>query len=220
MIYVENDFYSNFNNAVKANDEPTIHNMLVDQISTLIARRRGEVIELYQKVGVPVSANPSNEELVNKLISNIKANQKLQAGIGYLITKENDLLVSATKQDRKSETGEQVKKPKKKSTPESTADTVTAIAGTLRIYVDALKGESLNKFKKELTDQSNVKAPNYSGKNFSNADGSGTKSSNKAKKSRKWLWIGLGVAAVATLAYVGHKKGWFKKESLENIPNV
>jgi len=45
MIYVENDFYSNFQGAVKSNDDQSLRTMFVDQLSNIIAKHRGELLE-------------------------------------------------------------------------------------------------------------------------------------------------------------------------------
>lgn len=97
MIYVENDFYSNFQGAVKSNDDQSLKTMFIDQLSGLIANHRGEVLELFQKAGVRTSKNPSNEEIVNLIILNIKINVKLRAGLSFLIAKNNDLLATSVK---------------------------------------------------------------------------------------------------------------------------
>lgn len=209
MIYVDNDFYSNFDNAVKANDDATIQNMMIDQFSTLIAKRRGEVIEMLQKVSVTVTANPTNEELVNKIVSNIRSNKKLQAGMAYLIAKENGILASAQKaaQRTKSEEKDSEEIEGESISTDSTSDTITAISSTIGLLAESLKEERANQFKTDLITQTNTKAPNFS------AASQGTpaaKTPEKKKKSKKLLWWGLGIAAVGGLIYYGNKQGWFK----------
>lgn len=213
MIYVENDFYSNFSNAVKSDDDIAIQNMLVDQISSLIAKRRGELIEMLQtKVGLTLTKNPTNEELSNVVVGNLRKSKKLQRVLAYLIAKQNGILDVSEKSNRtkkraqEEEGGEQ----KEKTTDaEKTANTVASIANTIATLADTLKEERASKFKIELQRQSNRKAPNYSVKAYT--DKNGQKSNNKKKKkSKKMLLIGLGVIAVAGIAYYGYKKGWFK----------
>ena len=85
MIYVENDFYSNFQGAVKSNDDQSLKTIFIDQLSTLIAKHRGEVLELFQKSGVRTSTNPSNEEIVNLIIQNIKINNFSQSEKSILV---------------------------------------------------------------------------------------------------------------------------------------
>jgi hypothetical protein len=142
MIYVENDFYSNFQGAIKSNDDQSLKVMVIDQISTLIAKHRGELLELFQKAGVRTSVNPSNEEIVNLIIENIKVNVKLRAGLSFLIAKNNDLLATAVKNTRKGDKKE--KEKQEKINYEESADTVTYIANSINILMEDLKGESLN----------------------------------------------------------------------------
>ena len=40
MIYLENDFYSNFNSIAQSNDDVSMKNLLIDQISNLIAFKK------------------------------------------------------------------------------------------------------------------------------------------------------------------------------------
>ena len=62
MIYLENDFYSNFNSMVKANDEMAIKEMFIDQISSVVAFNKAGLLDLFKKVGIKTSANPTNKE--------------------------------------------------------------------------------------------------------------------------------------------------------------
>jgi hypothetical protein len=211
MIYVENDFYSNFSSAVQANDDATIHDMMIDQFSTLIARRRGEVIELLQKVGIALTKNPTNEEISNLIVSNLRKSKKLQAGLAYLIAKQNNILEVSEKSKRSNANGEEGEEEGKKVDWNATANTVTAIAGTIGVLADTLRGARAGEFQQNLQNQSNTKAPNYSGQAYGDQEIDKT----SKKKKKKWLWIGLGVVAVAGVAYYGYKKGWFaggKKE--------
>lgn len=208
MIYVENDFYSNFNGAVKSNDEATIESMLIDQLSTIIAKRRGEVIELMQKVKIPLSANPTNEEIANAIVVNLKKNTKLRAGLAYLIAKQNNILSVSEKASRAN--GDEKKEGEEKDSKESkeidwnkTADTVTSIATTISMLADSLTGDRGNNFQKELQNQSNVKAPNYS------ASAYGYNKPQPKKKSKRWIWYVAGAVVLVGVGYYGYKKGWF-----------
>lgn len=209
MIYVENDFYSNFSSAVKADDDVAIQKMLVDQFSSLIARRRGEVIQMLQKVGISVTKNPTNEELSNLIVSNLKKSRKLQAGLAYLVAKQNGILDVSEKSKRKSgangEKEKETQADEKKVDWNQTSSTVTSIANTIGVLADSLQGSRASGFKTELQNQANTKAPNYSGQAYVQQEAQ----AKKKKKSRKWLWITLGVVAVAGIGYYGYKKGWF-----------
>lgn len=204
MIYVENDFYSNFNNAVKSNDDKTIQGMLIDELSTLIANRRGEVIQLFEKVGIPLSAQPSNEEIVKSIVKNLKGNKKLQAGLAYLIAKEHDILASSEKSSRADAENDQSEgDPSQKEIDwNKSADTVTQIAGTIGVLADSLSGERGDQFQEDLKNKTNTKAPNYSADAYTDKK----EVTPPKKKSKKWLWILLGVAVVGGV-YYAYKKG-------------
>lgn len=214
MIYVENDFYSNFQGAVNSSDEVTLKDMIIDQLSTLIAKNRGEVLELFQKSGVKTSPNPSNEEIVNLIIQNIKNNIKLRAGLSFLIAKKNELLATSVKTTR-SEGEKKEKNNSDKIDYEKSADTVTYIANSFNTLVQDLKGEKLTKFQQKLQKQTNAKAPNFSIQAYSKVEGSEQTQTPK-KKSKKWMWILLGVA-VAGGVYYAYKKGMFKKAETGGI---
>ena len=89
MIYLENDFYSNFSSMVESNDDVSLNGMFVDQISNLIAFKKPDLISLFGKIGIKVSNNPTNKELSNTIAKNLKTNKKLQIGIAYLIAENN-----------------------------------------------------------------------------------------------------------------------------------
>lgn len=208
MIYVENDFYSNFQGAVKSTDDNSLKVMIIDQLSTLIAKHRGEVLELFQKAGVRTSANPSNEEIVRLIIENIKVNVKLRAGLSFLIAKNNDLLATAVKNTRnKSDKDKSANKKEEKINYEKSADTVTYIANSINVLMGDLKGKSLNLFKKKLTQQTNNKAPNFSQQAYSNVEGD---KQPPKKKNKMWKWVLL--IAVAGGVYYAYKKGMFSKK--------
>ena len=208
MIYVENDFYSNFQGAVKSNDDQALMVMIIDQLSTLIAKHRGEVLELFQKSGIRTSANPSNEEIVNLIIENIKVNVKLRAGISFLIAKNNDLLATAVKNTRKKGDKEKEESEKEeKINYEKSADTVTYIANSINVLMNDLKGKTLNTFKAKLTSQTNNKAPNFSSQAYSKVEG---QTPQPKKKSNLWKWVL--VIAVAGGVYYAYKKGMFSKK--------
>lgn len=205
MIYVENDFYSNFQGAVKSSDDQALMVMVIDQLSTLIAKSRGDVLTLFQKAGVRTSVNPSNEEIVNLIIQNIKINVKLRAGLSYLIAKKNDLLATT---DKKSRDKKEKESKEEKIDYNKSADTVTYIANSISTLMNDLKGKSLNQFKAKLTNKTNIKAPNYSAQAYSNVEGDSNK---KKPKSKKWLWIIGGVIVIGGI-YYAYKKGMFNKK--------
>lgn len=210
MIYVENDFYSNFQALVNSNDENALEQIFIDQISHIVAKQRGEVLSLLKKVKIATSENPSNEEICNLIIQNLKTNVKLRAGISYIIAKNNDLLAVEKKNSRKKSENKSDKTNKEKSNWEESADTVTFIATSLSDVANALKGNRLNNFSKDLKKQTNAKAPNYSSQSYSNADAD-AKTKHPAK-SNKWKWILAGVI-IAGGIYYAYKKGYLGKKT-------
>ncbi len=216
MIYVENDFYLNFKNAVKSNDEQALKVMFIDQISTLIAKQRGEILSLFQKSDIALSENPSNEQIVNKLVENIRKSAKLRAGVSFLISKNNDLLVTSDKSQRKTDVEDGEENGQEKDSEidyQQSADTVTFIATSLGAITENLKGDSLNVFKQELIKKTNSKAPNFSGEAYFE-NKTTKKTSKKKNKNKKWLWIALGITAVGVGVYA-YKKGVFKKSNVD-----
>ena len=207
MIYVENDFYSNFQGAVKSNDDQSLKTMFVDQLSNLIAKHRGELLELFQKAGVRTSKNPSNEEIVNLIIQNVKVNVKLRAGLSFLIAKNNDLLATSEKNNRSKE-DKSNKEKEKEINYEKSADTVTYIANSLNVLMNDLKGKSLNTFKAKLQQQANNKAPNFSSQAYSKVEGESPK---PKKKSNMWKYLLVAVAIGGV--YYAYKKGMFTKSA-------
>ena len=225
MIYVENDWYSNFTDSVKSNDERAMTSMLADAISSLIASNRAELLDLIRnKANVVISNEPSNEEIADVIVQNLNSNNKLRVGIAYLIAKEKGVLASSKKSSRKSNFNalalaeaqklamekEQQKKStstKKKIDWNKTADTVTAIANSITSITDTINQSrnGQNQFKNQIQTGANNKAPEYSGGMVDTTGGS-----TPPKKSRKGLYIGLAVATVLiVVGVVGYKKGWF-----------
>lgn len=217
MIYLENDFYSNFNSMVEANDEVSTKSMFIDQISNLIAFKKNDLVSLFNKIGIKVSANPTNKELSNTIANNIKSNKKLQIGLAYLIAENNNLLQQEMKKGRPSDDGLDSfeGKEKKEKTPRvkkpidwnKSADAVTSIAGSISVLADTITNTKTGQFADDLNSQSNVKSPEEIAKEEEDkkiADA-------KKKKRRRNIIIGVvGVALVVT-AIVGYKKGWFGK---------
>jgi len=219
MIYLENDFYSNFNSMVEANDEVSTKSMFIDQISNLIAFKKNDLVNLFNKIGIKVSANPTNKELSNTIANNIRTNKKLQIGIAYLIAENNNILQQEAKKSRPSDDGldsfegdddKKDKKPKKPRKPidwNKGADAVTTIAGSVSVFADTITNAKAGQFADDLNGQANVKSPEEIAKEEEDkkiADA-------KKKKRRKNIIIGVVVVAVVVTAIVGYKKGWFGK---------
>jgi hypothetical protein len=218
MIYLENDFYSNFNSMVESNDEVSTKSMFIDQISNLIAYKKNDLVSLFNKIGIKVSNNPTNKELSNIIANNIKSNKKLQIGLAYLIAENNNILQQEVKKSRPSDDGldsfegEDGKKPKPPKVRKPIdwnkgADAVTSIAGSISVLADSITNTKTGQFADDLNSQSNVKSPEEIAKEEEDkkiADA-------KKKKRRKNIVIGVVVVAVIVTAIVGYKKGWFGK---------
>lgn len=218
MIYLENDFYSNFNSMVESNDEVSTKSMFIDQISNLIAYKKDDLVSLFNKIGIKVSSNPTNKELSNTIANNIKSNKKLQIGLAYLIAENNNILQQEVKKSRPSddgldsfegEDGKKTKTPKVKKPIDwnKGADAVTSIAGSISVLADTITNTKTGQFADDLNNQSNVKSPEEIAKEEEDkkiADA-------KKKKRRKNIVIGVVVVAVIVTAIVGYKKGWFGK---------
>lgn len=200
MIYIEQDFYSNFTNAVKSNDDNAIRSMLSDEISRLISQRK-DLTDLLKKINISYSESPTNEELSNTIINNISNDHKLRVGLAYLIAKNNDIVLP--KKDEREKADENIEDGKKVKT-----DTVTSISTSISTFIKSNKNE-LDSFKQEIIEKSNNKAPNLSEFSIKKRDEiKKEEAPKKDKKSKTWLWVLLGLAVVGGGIYLAHKKGW------------
>jgi hypothetical protein len=217
MIYLENDFYSNFNSMVESNDDLALKSMFVDQVSNLIAYKKEDLISLFGKIDIKVSNKPTNKELSNIIANNLKGNKKLQIGLAYLIAENNNILQQEMKKSRPNEDGldsfdgkettDKTKKPKKPIDWNKTADSVTAIANSISVLSDTITQNKLGQFADDLNNQSNVKSPEQLAKEEENkkiADA-------KAKRKRRTIIISAVVIVLGITAFIGYKKGWFGK---------
>ena len=222
MIYLENDFYSNFNSMVDSNDDRALKSMFIDQISNLIAYKKADLVNLFGKIGIKVSKKPTNKELSNIIATNLKGNKKLQIGLAYLIAEDNNILQQEMKKSRPNEDGldnfdgttpskdkkdEKPPKPKKPIDWNKTADAVTSIAGSISVLSDSITQNKTGQFADDLNNQSNVKSPEQIAKEEEDkklADA-------KAKRRRRTIVIGVVVIALGVTAFIGYKKGWFGK---------
>jgi hypothetical protein len=228
MIYLENDFYSNFNSMVDSNDELSLKGMFIDQISNLIAYKKSDLVDLFGKIGIKVSKKPTNKELSNIIATNLKGNKKLQIGLAYLIAEDNNILQQEMKKSRPNDDGldsfdgtnpktdkktdktdktEKTPKPKKPIDWNKTADAVTSIAGSISVLSDSITQNKTGQFADELNNQSNVKSPEQIAKEEEDKK----LAEAKAKRTRRTIVIGVVVIALGVTAFIGYKKGWFGK---------
>ena len=217
MIYLENDFYSNFNSMVESNDDLALKGMFIDQISNLIAYKKADLINLFNKIGIKVSKKPTNKELSNIIATNLKGNKKLQIGLAYLIAEDNNILQQELKKSRPNEDGldnfdgtqpkDKTTKTKKPIDWNKSADAVTSIAGSISVLADTITQSKTGKLATDLNGQANVKSPEQIAKEEEDkklADA-------KAKRKRRTIIIGVVVIALGITAFIGYKKGWFGK---------
>ena len=204
MIYIEQDFYSNFTNAVKSNDDVAIGSMLSDEISRLISERK-DLTDLLKKININYSDKPTNEELSDIIISNISNDHKLRVGLAYLIAKNNDIVLLKKTERENEEEDENIESSKKSKT-----DTVTSISTSISTFIKSNKN-NLDSFKQDIIEKSNNKAPNLSEFSIQKRDEVNTQEKPKEeKKSKTWLWVLLGLAVVGGGIYLAHKKGWIQ----------
>lgn len=217
MIYLENDFYSNFNSIAQSNDDVSMKNLLIDQISNLIAFKKDDLVSLFGKIGIKVSNNPTNKELSNTIAKNLKTNKKLQIGIAYLIAENNNVLQQEMKKNRPTDytesfEGDKNKEPKPPKTRKpidwsKTADSVTAIAGSVSVLSDSITQAKTGILANEILDQSNIKSPEQIATDIENKKIEDL----KAKKRKRNILIAVVVIGLGITAYIGYKKGWFGK---------
>lgn len=214
MIYVENDFYSNFSSVAKSNDDMAMRGVLVDQISNVIANRKDELIDLFGKTGIKVSKKPSNKELSDLVVSNLKTNKKFVIGIAYLIAKENDILQMEMKKDRPTDvySGQDGEKTKEKKPVDwnKSADAVTTIAGSISVFADTLTGIKQGSMASDINQQANSKT-----NGDSNTEQDAKNQEEERKKKRRKVIIGVVVLAVVAGGLIyAYKKGYIFKKSV------
>jgi len=217
MIYLENDFYSNFNSIAQSNDDVSMKNLLIDQISNLIAFKKESLVDLFGKIGINVSKNPTNKELSNIIAKNLKSNKKLQIGIAYLIAENNNVLQQEMKKNRPTDytesfEGDKNKEPKQPKVKKPVdwnkiADSVTAIGGSVSVLSDSITQAKTGVSANEILDQANIKSPEQIVIDLENKK----IEELKAKKRKRNILIAVVVIGLGITAYIGYKKGWFSK---------
>ena len=231
MIYLENDFFSNFNSISKSNDSVALNNLFIDQISSIIAYKKDDLLNLFKKIDLKITDNPSNKDLSNAITKNIKNNKKLQIGLAYLIAEKNNILQQEMKKSRAndySESFEGLNKDKKNKQPKKpvdwnkTADAVSSIGNAVSVFADSITQAKTGVLATDLENQSNTKNPSNKEneeeevelENQSSTDikDKENKQINQAKikKRNRNIMIAL-VLVLGITAYIGYKKGWFSK---------
>ena len=217
MIYLESDFYSNFNSMVKSNDEMSMKEMLIDQISSVVAFNKTGLLDLFKKVGIQTSANPTNKELTILIVNNLKSNKKLQIGIAYLIAERNNLLQSEIKKQRDDNfSGGDGKQEKPKRDIKQTADVVSSLANSIQTIANTLNNTNAGKLQENLESQTNSKTPeDNSLAQQEQQEQQEQQQQDKAKKKRRRnIIIGVVVVVAIIGGIVAYKKGLFRKKSV------
>ena len=92
MQFLNHDYYSNFEGAVKSGDVDLTIDLWVNEVSDLIMSEAGKVISLLNKVGIKTEDNVSDEEIVDAIMANIGSNSQLNKGISFLIAELNGMM--------------------------------------------------------------------------------------------------------------------------------
>lgn len=228
MIYLENDFFSNFNSISKSNDSVALNNLFIDQISNIIAYKKDDLLNLFKKIDLKITDNPSNQNLSNTITKNIKNNKKLQIGLAYLIAENNNILQQEMKKSRANDYSESfngLDKDKKPTQPKKpvdwnkTADAVSSIGNAVSVFADSITQAKTGVLATDLENQANTKNPSNKEneeevqlENQSSTDIKENKQVNqeKIKKRNRNIMIAV-VLVLGITAYIGYKKGWFSK---------
>lgn len=213
MIYLENDFYSNFNSMVKSNDEMAIKEMFIDQISSVVAFNKAGLLDLFKKVGIKTSANPTNKELTILIVNNLKNNKKLQIGLAYLIAERNNLLQNEVKKQRDDNfSGQDGKKEKPKRDIKQTADVVSSLANSIQVIANTLNNTNASKLQENMESQTNSKSPEENALEQQQQNQQEAEAKAK-KKRRRNIIIGVVVVVAIVGGIVAYKKGLFTKKA-------
>lgn len=89
---MNHDFYSNFEGSVDSGDVELSLDLWVNELSDLIVFDNKKVVDLLNKTNVPAKLTDSDEEIVDKILTNISSNKKLNRGISFLIGEQNKLI--------------------------------------------------------------------------------------------------------------------------------
>lgn len=89
MLYLDHDFYSNFNSGVSSGDNELLSDMIANEISELIVYKSDALYSLFKKVGIKLSEKASDEKIVDTILDNLQKNVKLVKGLAFLIAENN-----------------------------------------------------------------------------------------------------------------------------------
>ena len=187
MIILNQDFFSNFSGSIKSKDNRLTKDLLLNEISDIIAYDEKNLIALLNKAGVATKDNASDDQLVEKVVDYLPNSEKLQRGIAYMIADNHDLMKI------------RVVSKKGGGKQPATKDTYRAIID--RIYegmkptVDDLKrnGEGKKQLKEMIKTAVKEKCK---------TSGIVKKSNNKIPK---WVWWSLGGVALLGTSFLVYR---------------
>lgn len=90
MLYLNHDFYSNFDSGIQSGDNNLITDILINELSELIVYNEDKIFDLFNRVGIKISEKSSDEKIVDTILNNIETNVKLSKGLAFLIAQNND----------------------------------------------------------------------------------------------------------------------------------
>lgn len=91
MLYMKHDFFKNILEAIKANDNAFVTDIIINEVAMLVVFERGKVVEVINSAGLKARDNDSEETLGNILIDNGKKNGKLVELLAKTIINNHDL---------------------------------------------------------------------------------------------------------------------------------
>lgn len=90
MLYLNHDFYSNFNSGVNSGDNELVSDMIVNELSELIIYKNSELFDTFKKAGIKINEKASDEKIVDVIINNISKNINLTKRLAFLIASNNN----------------------------------------------------------------------------------------------------------------------------------
>lgn len=91
MIWVKQDFYTNFAYANATGDADSVLDMYQSELSDLIVHNTDDLYNLLKKLGMSSNKNETDEALLNRIYQASKTNSKLVRSIAYLIGQTNNV---------------------------------------------------------------------------------------------------------------------------------
>jgi len=207
MLYLDHDFYSNFNASISSGDNELISDMLVNEMSELIVYKTEKILDLLNRVGIKTNENASDEKIVDNIISNMSNNVKLNKGLAFLIAESND--ATKTKKIVKGKDGKE-----REMTRRSKGATIKEIDSISSGIVGI--GDSF-KYKPQLQKEFKIKLMKLI-ETKSNAVGERDRKQTENNNGKYWLLAILVVGAgVGIYFYLKNKKKMAEGGALEGV---